>query len=394
MIRRLIKLLVISLSFSLSGCWSSIEINQRSFARFMFIDKSDIGVELTLGFPLPNRMVTSKAGGENSSPPFTYVTKSSEDISRAYSKILSDLPRRVTFGQMRNIFISKQLATEVGLEPFIDFLSRQPALHLNVNLFVVDGNSKEVGSIPMVFERFLTDILLSYTKEKIVHAVTIKNMLTSIYRKGDFALPILFIGKAGVEFEKEGAQWMGTSGMAIFRNAKMVGTFDMKETKGARWLFDDVYHAQYRVISPTDGKLVTLMVRSSNTKIVPSINSDHIQMNILCRGDATVMSSESNIDLTNPRELKSLEQSFESLLEGIITKTIIKSKAMKSDVFQLGQLIKWRYPNEWNSVEDNWRNTYESKIVIDQQVDISIKRIGAVQKPEWNRFLHQDEEHQ
>ncbi|MBA2937231.1 Ger(x)C family spore germination protein [Paenibacillus sp. CGMCC 1.16610] len=383
-----------SLSFIQSGCWSSIEINQRSFARFMFIDKADLGVELTLGFPLPNRMVASKAGGDNGSPPFTYVTKSGENISEAYNQILADLPRRVTFGQMRNIFISKQLATEVGLEPFIDFLSRQPGLHLNVNLFVVDGNSKEVGSIPMVFESFLTDILLLYTKEKIVHSVTIKNMLISIYRKGDFTLPILTIGKSGVDFEKKRAQWMGTSGMAIFRNAKMVGTFDIKETKGARWLFDDVYHAQYSVISPTDGKLVTLILRSSNTKIVPNISDTQIQLNIKCRSEASVMSSESSIDLTSSRELKSLEQSFETMLEGIITKTITKSKAMKTDVFQFGQIIKWRFPNEWNSLEGNWRDMYASKLVINPQVDISIKRIGAVQKPEWNRFLHQDEEPQ
>ncbi|WP_411503609.1 hypothetical protein [Brevibacillus centrosporus] len=49
--------------FGLTGCWSSVELNNRSFVRIIFLDKVNDGVEVTLSFPLANRLIPGQSGG-------------------------------------------------------------------------------------------------------------------------------------------------------------------------------------------------------------------------------------------------------------------------------------------------------------------------------------------
>ncbi|WP_152619355.1 Ger(x)C family spore germination protein [Cohnella kolymensis] len=223
----------------LGGCWSSEELHDRAFARVMLLDKADNGIELTLGFPLPNRMSSGKAGGGDaggaSAKPFTFVTKTGKDIGDAYRQIQSDVPRRITFGQLRNVLIGKKLAQE-GVQPIADFAAREPSIHVNANLFVTEGKVKDFADIPVVFERFPTDILTAYAETKIIVPVTIKDLLMSVYIGGDLVLPRLVFSRKGAEFEENGNKWMGTDGSVILRQGKMAGVLSTPETRAALWI--------------------------------------------------------------------------------------------------------------------------------------------------------------
>lgn len=49
----------------LTGCWSSVELNDRAFVRMMVLDKTKSGIELSLDFSLPNRLIPGSAGEED-----------------------------------------------------------------------------------------------------------------------------------------------------------------------------------------------------------------------------------------------------------------------------------------------------------------------------------------
>jgi spore germination protein KC len=374
----------------MTGCWSSVELNDRAYARLMLIDYSDSGIELTLGFPLPNRLSAGKAGsgssGGSSGEPFAFVSKSGKSIGEAYREIQSDLTRRVTFGQLRSVLISEKFAQR-GVRPLLDFLMRESDVHINANLFVTKSEAKKIETIPLTFERFPADIVTAYAKQQVTVTASIKDMLVAAFNGGDFLLPSLTFGNKGAESEKRGSNWMGTDGAVLFKQGRMVGSLNTKEMRGALWVLGQLNEAEFNVDSPTDGKNVSFIVRHAKTKVKPRIDGDQINFLIHCKAIANVLATESNIDLTNPRQLQQLEQRIAEKLDGRIDQAITKTKEAQTDAFQFGNYIRWRYPRKWRSIQKDWRQEYASRVNVIPQVQVTMKWLGAAQKPEWNKYL-------
>jgi spore germination protein KC len=254
-------------------------------------------------------------------------------------------------------------------------------------MFVAEGKAKQFTKIPIIFERFPTEILTAYARQRVTVAVTIKDMLTSIYSGGDLLMPMVIFGVMGAETEKKGESWMGTNGAAIFKQGKMVGTLNTKEMRGALWILGQVNDSEFEVSSPTDGKKVSIVVFNGKTKVKPKIDTDQVTFLITCKAEASVFASSSSIDLTSAKQLKQLERSLEEKLEGTIQQVISKTKSEHADIFNLSTYVKWRYPQKWNVIKSDWREVYASRVEVQPKINITIKSFGVAKKPEWERLL-------
>ncbi|SFK72902.1 spore germination protein KC [Paenibacillus sp. 1_12] len=365
----------------LTGCWSSVELNDRAFVRMMILDKAKSGIELSLDFSLPNRLIPGSAGGsgEQTGKPYTYITETGIDISEAYRKIQSDLSRKISFGQTRVIVIGRQLA-EQGIEPTLDFLAREPAMHINAYLFVTPGKAREIEAIAALFERFPSDILAAYGEKHVIIDTTVKDFLAANYSGGDMVVPMLRFGTKSIPSEKEKEQqWMGTSGAAIFKQGKMVSTLNTSEMRGGLWILGKLNNAEISVPSPTDGKPVSFMVQRADTRIKPRIKEDQVEIQIQSNAEAEVLSSNSNINLQDLKQLDKLEQSLNKTVKKRITSAVDKSRAVGSDAFQFGNYLDWHYPVKWKSIKPQWRDIYSSQMKLDVQTDVKILRLGTFQ---------------
>ncbi|GAB1154575.1 spore germination protein GerBC [Paenibacillus illinoisensis] len=378
----------------LCGCWSKIEVNDRAFARVMLLDRTDDGIEMTLGFPLPNRLAsTSKGGGGgSSSKPFTFVTKTGRDIGEAFQKIQADLTRRVTLGQLRHIVIGKEFA-QSGLKPVVDFAARDFAIHINAYLFISEDKAKRLTSIPITFEEFPTDILSQFAKERQTIMVTVRDMLMSTYNHGDLVVPMLVFGRQGVQSEENKENWMGTDGAGVIRNGKMIGKFTNEETQGALWVLKQLNYSAYEVNSPRDNKPINFLIRNASTHLKAQVHGDDISIQIECKAMAGILGTESDINVTEPTELRKLELLLNEEIKDRIRRAVAVSKTLKSDVFQFADYIKWRYPGRWKELGPAWGELYADQVRVDPKVNISVKWFGTSQRPQWNRTLPDAEEH-
>lgn len=374
----------------LAGCWSTYELTDQTFARVMILDKAKEGIELTLGFPLSNKMVSSQVGGEGgggeeqSGPPYTFVTKTDRQVTKAYRDIQSDLSRRISFGQLSIIVIGRKLA-EHGIRPVVDFIAREPKLHINTYLFVAEGNGSQLANVPLGFEKYPEDILSGFADKRTTANVTLKDLLMANHTGGDLVIPMIVFGRQGMVKKTAGEVWMGTDGAAVFRQGKMVRRLNTNEMRGALWILGKLQDAEVNVPSPTDGKNVSFLVWHEKTRIVPVIN-DRLSIRIQCKAQVDVLASESNIDLNDPEKLRQLERSLGDKMAKRMASAIAATKAAKSDAFQLGNYIRWRYPGRWKEIRANWRELYVSQTDITEQVDVTIKRLGVVHKVEGERL--------
>ncbi|MFS0839139.1 Ger(x)C family spore germination protein [Paenibacillus sp. 1P03SA] len=365
----------------LAGCWSSVELNDRAFVRMVMVDKTDEGYKLVLGMPLANRLIPGEVGGSSQSQgqPFTYFSKIDSNLSDAFRKIQNDLSRKITFGQTRVVIIGNRYAEE-GIGQLLDLIAREPRVHINANLFVTHGPATQVIQLPLTMERFPSDIFYAYGRRKIATTINFKDILKAHYMGGDFLATRLVFGKAGIMNETNEENWMGPDGAAVFKEDKMIGSLPGKKAAGALWIQGKPETREITVPSPTDGKTVSLLVERNSTDIRPEFKGDRLTYSIHVKTDLDVVASYSAIDLENHDQLKKMEKSVEDKIREDVERSILLTRQMGTDAFQLNRYMEWKYPKQWNRLSKKWNEFFSKQVEIRCTTDATIRRIGVVKK--------------
>lgn len=375
--------LVFLLFIGVGGCWSAQELNNRAFVNTVLIDLTEDGkTELTVGVPLPNRMIPGQAGGtgQPQGDPFSFVTRRADNLSQALNLIQVDLPRNVTFGQTRIIVVGRRQA-EQGLDKVVEFVFRQPSFRLSASLFITPGNVKEITRAPMVFERILSDILRKYVNNHYTLDTTIKDYKLALYQGGDILIPLLHFGELpGVAQEDpKKNRWMGSGGAAIFSGGRMAKTeLTPQEHQIALWISSQLHNTTVSISSPSDGKEMSFFIEKIKSSIDPVVHGDNVSFRIKSSAKAFVESSLSHADLKDPKVLQGLEGILNKHVEEQFLGVLAKTRQARSDAFLMSQYLDWRYPRIWHSVRDQWKNMYANELPIEVDVDIQLNRTGGV----------------
>lgn len=375
--------LVFLLLIGVGGCWSAEELNNRAFVNTVLIDLTEDGqTELTLGVPLPNRMIPGQAGGtgQPQGDPFSFVSKRAENLSLALNKIQVDLSRNISFGQTRIIVVGRRLA-EQGLDKVLEFVFRQPSFRLSASLFVTPGNVKEITRSPMVFERILSDILRKYVNNHFALDTTVKDYKLALYHGGDILIPLLNFGVLpGVAQEDpKKDRWMGSGGAAIFSGGRMAKTeLTPQEHQVALWISSQLKNTTVTIPSPTDGEEVSFFIEGIKTDIIPVVKGDNVSFQIKSNAKAYVETSLSHIDLKKPQVLQQLEEILSKKMEKEFLDVLTKTRQARSDAFIMSQYLEWRYPGIWNKVQEHWKHIYAKELPIEVDVEVQLNRTGGV----------------
>jgi spore germination protein KC len=376
------RLLLLSLlPLLLSGCWSSVELNNRAFVGTMIIDKTDEGIELTLGFPLTSRLTPGLAGGSgsgSSGKPFTFVSRTGVNIDEAFQQLQSDIPRKLTFGQTHAIIIGSAFGRS-GIESVLEFASRNPYLRMNINLFIVEGAaSDKVANAAVSFERFFVSVVSSFVQNHNLIDTTIKDFMFSNYNGGDALIPVLDFQKEDYATEPEGSGRPGTSGVAVFKQGRMVGKpLNEKQTIGSLAIKSQLRGRLYTLDSPSDGRKISFFTEKAKTSIRPVLTRDGMMIELHSYADANIITSDSDIDLESPDNLIKLQTALEQAANENMTSAVHRTQELGADVFNFGAYISWKYPREWETIEPQWRDYYQNKLHVTVKTDIKLGRTGG-----------------
>lgn len=372
----------LSLLVLMTGCWSSVELNRRAFARIMMIDETDNGIKLTLGIPLPNRVssgAASVSGGDKE--PYTNISQTGKSIGDAYRILQGNTTRSITFGQLRNIVIGGRFAKSAdNMLDLADFLSREPLIHINSNVFMTEKPASEFEKVPAVTERFPSLVLASIASEKDTLIMTTRDILMAIYGGGDFLLPRL------VFKDTPDGSWVGTDGAGIFSKGKYIDLLDTAHTQVLMWLHQKEKGVDFNLASPVDGENVTFLLQGSKAKIIPVVRGDDIHFITKCKVQASLLSADSNTDFTDPKEIKKLENELAKEFNTLLKETFAQFGKLKVDPVQLGAHLRWRYPRVWEKVKPQWKQEYLEH-PIEPKIAVTVKWTGAIKMQNWQDYL-------
>lgn len=385
--RRLAPFVAVLLVLPLSGCWSKIELNDRSFITSAYIDLGERPGEivLTIGSPLPNRM--GSIGNGESTPQqgksYSSNTASGFTIPEALDKIQNDLSRKLTWGQTRAVVVSEDFAAQRGLQDVLEWASRNPSFPFRTFVFISEGSAREVVELTPVYERAPSEVLRKYGNRRFVGQATIKDLAVDSAAGVGTSVPILRTGRKPLTSENgKFSLWTGIAGTAMIQDMRMKGKLNMDEAKAASWAEGNLSAPMYDLLTGK-GKFDYKLNRLKS-KISPVVTSaGDIVCTVHLSAEATLESALTTKNMSTSDELHRLERQMNEAIAADLQRALEKSQSAGADIMELGERLEWRYPRLWSHLKKNWMQVYGKEVRFKVRTDIRITHMDAENKPLW-----------
>lgn len=392
----LLSLFLVCCGVLLTGCWDSLEIEDRALVLGLAIDEAppesmtkETNVTHEKG-KLPNKMIritaqiavpgrvplgpssaTSGEGTQNSVWVVQVVGHSLDDALNNLQQQIAD-PRYLI--HLRVIVISEAIAKQ-GLGDLNDYLRRNPEVRRRTWLLVSDVDAAKIMDVAPPLERVPTLYLLSMVEKSV--------------KTGKFPLDYLGVfwtaeSKWGQDgylpyISIRGKENILIKGMAYFSEGRLVGTTTPIEI-GGFMAAKGMDPGGYSVLVKVPGMgfvMVQTQERHTNTKVEIQNGIPKAYLNIKLEGTITEhFGSASEIDTAEKLDL--VEKTFAEDGIKIVNKLIQDTQNKHSDIFGIGEFVRARQPGYWKQhvhVKRDWEKIY-SGIPVEVQLNMKIRRVG------------------
>lgn len=393
-----IILIAILLLALLTGCWNRRETTELAIAVALGIDINEEGEYIVSAQILnPKENASAIGGGAGYDTPVTTFTAKGRMLLEAIRKLTNITPRKVYLAHLRMVVIGEKVGKE-GIYDALDLLSREPELRTDFYLVISkEVKAEEILKVLTSLEKIpanklfytLEDAAESYSAiskvnlndliDEIVNT-GIQPTLTGVTIRGD---PKSGLTKANVESLSPKAL-LGISGIAVFRENKLVGWLDEQESKGLNYIKGNV-ESTVIVTEVDDGKVAVELVKTK-TNIKPTIKNGMPRFEINISGEANVGEVNTKLDLLNEGTFSEITEQMNNEIKEVVQKAIRKAQGdYKSDIFGFGDRIHKDDPKGWERLEENWGEMFP-EVPVTVNSNIELRRIGTISDPFHNEL--------
>ncbi|MDM5309786.1 Ger(x)C family spore germination protein [Peribacillus frigoritolerans] len=390
-IRPLFLSLSVLLFVSLTGCWSSHEIEEQSLGIGLAFDKgkqSSIEKELneqmdgylkkdliTSTFQLITTQVASSTTKQAGPQKKAYINVSETGdsvIQMARELSLSEQP--LTAHHMKVIVIGEDLARSYDLEQFLDHNLRDNDYRPSCLVLISKGRasktleSKKAGEIPAF--RLVGIVENIYRTTRILPPMPLFKLESKLHSESSFLLQNVLSVNGKVKF----------AGAAVIdgKTHKMTGTLNEEELEGVTWITGKGKGGVVKSFEKETGKLIVYEIESMKSSIKPRVKGSNISFDVNIESEGRL--SESRVvpgDTFKNEFLKKAEKSSEKEVKRLVRNSLEKmQKEYQVDVAGFGRRLRIENPKVWKKVKKDWDQTF-SETPININVKLAIKDYGT-----------------
>ncbi|WP_195575587.1 Ger(x)C family spore germination C-terminal domain-containing protein [Paenibacillus sp. 1001270B_150601_E10] len=88
-----------------------------------------------------------------------------------------------------------------------------------------------------------------------------------------------------------------------------------------------------------------------------------------------------NIDVMDPKVILTLEKLTEQAIQTEVERSISRLQAMKSDIFDFGDIVHRQQPALWDKVKHDWSESTFTTLQYDVNVSVNIPLLGMRKNP-------------
>jgi spore germination protein KC len=167
------------------------------------------------------------------------------------------------------------------------------------------------------------------------------------------------------------------AGSAVFKDDKLVGWLDEKETRGFNWITGKVKGGILTVDKPEDSeKKISLEITRAKGKFVSSVKEGRVLVAAKINTEVNVGDVQGPWDPTiNPDSFKSIEDRMAKEIEKEVRAAVTKAQLLNSDIFGFGADLYRRNPQAWLQIKNQWDQEF-AQVEVEVKVKATIRRTG------------------
>ncbi|PZT54173.1 hypothetical protein DN757_18540 [Paenibacillus silvae] len=388
---KVIMPLFIAMTLVMTGCWSRIEVNDISIVTAMAIDKqTDGNIQIALQIPIPSRLSSSGSAGNGTekSPSALLVSEKGSTIMDAYRRLEEKLSRRVFFSQLRFVIIGEQAARD-GIQPLLDFFVRGNTSRPRSYVLFSEGQGIDMLKLSSALERYSTEVIREEEKLGTGLQVMQSEFVDMLSSKGMAAVAAKVTMRKpdpsdhrGPDSNPNNKDTPAIAGTAVIRQGKLVGWLNEEETRGLLWMKDKLKKGVITTDVPKErgGGKISVQIIKGKTKLKALLQGYNVKFVATVRTKCELLENSSQLDASNPQDLRYMGSLLEKNLEKRIQDTVDRAQKLKADIFGFGNMLYQSHPSVWNGhFKDEWASVF-SQMEILTSTQVTIVRTGLTNK--------------
>jgi spore germination protein KC len=168
-------------------------------------------------------------------------------------------------------------------------------------------------------------------------------------------------------------------GCAVFKESRMVGTFDEKETRGLLFIENKVKTGV--LLLPIKDTTATVEIREAKCKVKPVLYTDGTAaFNVEIDATVGLGDQTGTFNLADPENVNEMLGAAAAAIKEEVQKAVDKSKELGSDVFGFGEYLHRKYPEQWLEMQGKWDELYQN-IKVNMTVNVKADGSGRIVMP-------------
>lgn len=362
-------LVIIFAVLNCCGCWNMVEVNNTALVAGLGLDILNDG---QMHFSVQLEEAFNPGEGEPVKAENVVLTSRGQTLTEAARNITLIMPRFPLWSHASSLIIGEKLARD-DLARAADFVVRNRNIRMDSTMLVAkNARPDQVFAVndPLTgcSARCLEDLLaFAETTRGSYVAVSVAEFMFKLATPGiDPVLPMLTV-------TTESGQALQLADTAVFRERRMVGVLNAKESRGYRWL---------NPVRNMGGLLVTLMP-SEQAKVsfepvkftcrqIPRLQNRQVVMDIEIKALLNFYEQQGTQPLVGLRHKEDLEEAAAREIKQEVEACIAKAQVLGSDVLGWGQAVYRHHPQQWESLKSEWYQIYpqvQANIKVNCRVD-------------------------
>ena len=421
---RILAILLFAVAVMCGGCYDKVELNELAVAEMIGLDLSEDGrVLVSVQFVIPGEISSPAQGsGPTHGTPFYVVEATGATIPEALSFLQAKVPRRLFTSHVRVIVLGEELA-KTGVGPVFDSLTRERELRVTSDVVVARGRAADILRASPSLEKLPSAALRNLLNQRIVPSRSVRKFAIALIQEGvDPFLPVVELAErtepqfpgAGTGAETGPSRTEGEfeiTGIAVFRDDRLVGFVPREVARGLAWLIDEVTPSTTSIEWPPRGRteagvppgstagdgtggsggshtsespgsnLLSQMLLHAKTRLTPEVRDGEIVIRVAARSVDDIVGNQAGLDLSDPSVIPPLERAIAERIESRMREILdLAQGVFQADIFGFGALVHRKHPKLWREIRSDWREIF-SRLKVEISVEVHVKRVGLSNRP-------------
>ncbi|MEK3885448.1 Ger(x)C family spore germination protein [Paenibacillus sp. PL2-23] len=346
-------IVILFMSFILTGCWSKYELTERAFVMGVALDLREDGrIEMLTQMYRPTSSEIGKSTATISESSVNIKT-ADDTVMEAIRDIPIHLGRLGQWSHMRVIIVGEKLARSMNLLEGLDFFYRDHEPRASVSIMISKGKAAKLfEKSPLIEQTTAQQLLRSEVASYMNAAKTVDTSLLDLVRDMKSAHPDTAI--AYVYEDTRTSHMFSAAGMALIKDGRMTGVLPSSRVEGYLMLTQKYQSGAIEIRCPGRNRAEeSVEVLTLDTNVKPHIQGEQIEVKV--KIDAEISINELKCTkIASKEDERAFNRKVEKEISRQVKEAIQTLQEQKIDAIGIGKWIYRHHPKEWERLKPNW----------------------------------------